>query len=158
MSMSLENHLPVRCCHGAIMQVYYKKQPATVPEYSSAASFIASKSTRSTPLWLQKTDALTSSFMTLLCLPFMLEMMAVFTLGMLYWFWCHVINKCFIPCNNILQKLLSTTGIMRQTHKSKSCMMSFLIICEVLLTPSSLIFFCNPVTCMPCPAKCLALG
>lgn len=136
MSMLLENHLPVKCCHGAMMQVHYRKQHATVPEYSSAASLIASKSTRSIPLWLQKTDALTSSFTTLLFVPFMLEMIAVFTLGMLYWFWCHAITTCFIPCNNVLQKLLSKTGIMCQMHKRKSCMMSFLIICEVLWHPA----------------------
>ena len=42
---------------------------------------------------------------------------------------------------------------MCQMHKRKSCTMSFLIICEVLLTPSSHILFYNPFSCMPYPAQ-----
>ena len=57
----------------------------SLPQYQNTAQQLVSSQVNP-PLWLQKTDALTSSFTTLLCIPFMLEMMAVFTLGMLYWF------------------------------------------------------------------------
>ena len=53
---------------------------------------------------------------------------------------CHIINKCVIPCKNVLQKLLSMIGIMCQMHVKKSNMMGHVIIWKFLWHPVCTLF------------------
>jgi hypothetical protein len=91
--------------------------------------------------------------MLLLWIPFLFEIKGVSNQGHHTSFECHMMNKCFIPCNTVLQKLLSMIGIVCQMQDRKS---PYDKLCDHLwccFGTQHAHFFCHPVGYGNCQLK-----
>jgi hypothetical protein len=122
MSMSLASQVLLKglLYHGAAMQVFYNKRPGVIPQESSAV--IVSLQVNPQEVHFMLTKDSYSDFLTygIALNSFSVGNDGCFHIRDAILVLTVVINKRFIPCNNVLQKLISMIGIMCEMHESSS--------------------------------------